>query len=143
MKTIYLAGGITGHSYAAATEWRLHVEACLGNRYHILDPMRDKGVLQGALTIEVEQSDPSLTPEKIFERDIADIDAADLLLVRLDTAKSVGTPWEMGYAYAKGKPVIAVAPIDLFQHPFVKCPSEAVFSCLDDAINYLILRGEG
>lgn len=140
MKSIYLAGGITGHSYITATEWRRHTEACLGSRYNIIDPMRDKGFLEGVLSIDVEQSDPSLTPEKIFARDIEDINRSDLLLVRLDTAKSVGTPWEMGYAYALNKPVVTVAPIELFQHPFVICPSEGVFSCLDDAINYLITQ---
>ncbi len=45
-----------------------------------------------------------------FENDVRGIDESDLVLAVLDGGSDVdsGTAWEMGYAYAKGKPVLGL-----------------------------------
>ena len=46
---------------------------------------------------------------RIMERDRAAIDACDVVVALLDGAQvDDGTAWEIGYAYAKGKPVIGI-----------------------------------
>ncbi len=46
----------------------------------------------------------------IFENDIRGIDESDIVLAVLDGGSDVdsGTAWEMGYAYAKGIPVLGL-----------------------------------
>ncbi|WP_094228884.1 nucleoside 2-deoxyribosyltransferase [Methanolobus psychrotolerans] len=46
----------------------------------------------------------------IFENDIRGLDESDIVLAVLDGGSDVdsGTAWEMGYAYAKGMPVIGL-----------------------------------
>lgn len=45
-----------------------------------------------------------------FENDVRGIDGSDLVLAVLDGGSDVdsGTAWEMGYAYAKGMPVLGL-----------------------------------
>ena len=48
-------------------------------------------------------------PRKIMERDRSAIDSSDFLVALLDgTQVDDGTAWEIGYAYAKGIPVIGI-----------------------------------
>ncbi|WP_342304260.1 nucleoside 2-deoxyribosyltransferase [Methanolobus sp. ZRKC5] len=46
----------------------------------------------------------------IFENDVRGIDESDIVLAVLDGGSDVdsGTAWEMGYAYAKGMPVLGL-----------------------------------
>ncbi|MBN2110620.1 MAG: nucleoside 2-deoxyribosyltransferase domain-containing protein [Methanosarcinaceae archaeon] len=48
--------------------------------------------------------------KKIFENDVKGIDESDIVLAVLDGGSDVdsGTAWEMGYAYAKGIPVLGL-----------------------------------
>jgi nucleoside 2-deoxyribosyltransferase len=45
-----------------------------------------------------------------FENDVRGIDRSDIVLAILDGGSDVdsGTAWEMGYAYAKGMPVLGL-----------------------------------
>ncbi len=48
-------------------------------------------------------------PEKFFKRDRDEIDASDFMIALLDwKGVSSGTAWELGYAHAKNKTVIAL-----------------------------------
>ena len=48
-------------------------------------------------------------PKQIMGRDRAAIDACDVVVALLDgTQVDDGTAWEIGYAYAKGKPVVGI-----------------------------------
>ncbi len=48
-------------------------------------------------------------PKRIMEKDKAAIDACDVVVALLDGAQvDDGTAWEIGYAYAKGKPVVGI-----------------------------------
>ncbi|MCR5814358.1 MAG: nucleoside 2-deoxyribosyltransferase [Desulfovibrio sp.] len=48
-------------------------------------------------------------PKNIMDRDRAAIDACDVVVALLDgTQVDDGTAWEIGYAYAKGKPIVGI-----------------------------------
>ncbi|MBQ7607226.1 MAG: nucleoside 2-deoxyribosyltransferase [Desulfovibrionaceae bacterium] len=48
-------------------------------------------------------------PRHIMDRDRAAIDACDIVVALLDGAQvDDGTAWEIGYAYAKGKPIVGL-----------------------------------
>ncbi len=48
-------------------------------------------------------------PKHIMERDRAAIDACNVMVALLDgTQVDDGTAWEIGYAYAKGRPVVGI-----------------------------------
>ena len=48
-------------------------------------------------------------PKHIMNKDRAAIDACDVVVALLDGAQvDDGTAWEIGYAYAKGKPVVGI-----------------------------------
>ena len=48
-------------------------------------------------------------PRKIMEKDSAAVDACDAVVALLDGAQvDDGTAWEIGYAYARGKPVVGI-----------------------------------
>lgn len=60
-------------------------------------------------------SDPVINAE----RDLQEIDSADIVLVMTENCEQVpgGMHWESGYAYAKGKAVIVVGPkVNIFYH---------------------------
>lgn len=49
------------------------------------------------------------TPAELMQRSFAEIDSSDLVVVEL-TEKGVGVGIEAGYAYAKGIPIVTIAP---------------------------------
>jgi nucleoside 2-deoxyribosyltransferase len=129
--TVYLAGGITGLSYEDATRWRNEVTEILSEfGYNILDPMRDNDFLHREVKIDCDinkHRGHNLSSESIFAKDIQDIDNSSIIFARLDTAKGFGTPFEIGYAYAKGKQIILIVPEAMVNHPFCSA-ADAVFT---------------
>ena len=56
-----------------------------------------------------QEKEVGLSAAGIFRADVGGIDAADALLAIVDGADAdSGTSWEVGYAYATGKPVLLV-----------------------------------
>jgi nucleoside 2-deoxyribosyltransferase len=125
---MYLAGGINGLSDQECREWREKAKVLLQG-HTILDPMdRDyRGI-----------EDQNF--EKIVTQDLADIDAADILIV--NAAKpSWGTAMEIRYASGeKKKPVIAftnslsLSPWLLFHCIVVNTLEEAAHLALKRAL---------
>lgn len=106
---IYLAGPITGLTYQEATGWRKQVAEALPDDWKILDPMRGKSHLRGvgALAANFDSGMDAVS------RDLSDIRSADVVLAHFAASPtaptvSLGTSCEIGYAYALGKPVVAV-----------------------------------
>lgn len=128
MSKVYLSGPITGLTYGEARfSWREVVAEELGkDGIEVLSPMRHEGHL-------AEMQDPICPdnlPNHFFShskmlvmKDFLDIDVSDIVLVNLLGAKVVsqGTIIEMGYAYAKQKPIIVVreANGNVHNSPFV------------------------
>ena len=128
-KTVYLAGGISGLSYQQATEWREIATAVLeAGGYRVLDPMRGKLDLIDEKEIHHDYQEEHLTPEAIFNQDLKDIEASDIIFARMDTAKSIGTPWEVGYAFAREKEIVLAVDQSIRKHPFVVGTTEYIYT---------------
>lgn len=114
-RKIYLAGPITGLTYAEATGWRTLVQQIL----------RPTGIecfspLLGADVI----NDDMATDRAIMSRDYHDVVTSDLIIANFLGAieKSTGTIMELGFAYAHRIPVIGVMEREgnAHDHPMVR-----------------------
>jgi nucleoside 2-deoxyribosyltransferase len=117
-KTVYLAGPITGLSYAGATDWREAAKRALLPDIEALSPMRAKEYLAhvGEFTSDGDAYEPysvMSTNRGITTRDRWDATRCDVLLVNLLGARavSIGTVMEIAWADLVRKPiVIAMEP---------------------------------
>jgi nucleoside 2-deoxyribosyltransferase len=140
MKTVYLAGGISHNTFDEATQWRtLAADYLALHGIKTLDPMRGKHADKWQ-DGEANFDHPGFSTAAIFFRDTADIQNSDAILVNLETAKSVGTPWEMGYAYALGIPLFIVCPVALHSHPFICEPAAQVSESFEAVLKDLVMR---
>ena len=117
---IYLAGPITGLTWAEATDWRKHTidkfKDLSGygrkmNNYVALSPLRGKEYLEKETDIKDEYDEFQLSTSKMINsRDMFDVRRSDLLIVNLlnATRVSIGTMLEIGAAYILNKPIIVV-----------------------------------
>lgn len=140
MKTVYLAGPISGQSYNEATDWRdLAKDFLEAADIEVRTPMRDK--LHLSASEELPRQDASRVlcrAPSIVARDFNDLRAADLVLANLlDTRRiSIGTLVELGYAAALGKPVVVVLSLTdpAYTHPFVLETAAAVVETLEEGL---------
>jgi len=99
-KIIYLAGPLFSR---AELEYNLKLkDLLLNNGFSVFLPQEDAE--DSALERE------SQNQEYIFMKCVEGVDTSDLVVAVLDgvDVDSGGTAWEIGYAYAKGKPVIGL-----------------------------------
>jgi nucleoside 2-deoxyribosyltransferase len=116
MKTVYLAGPITGLNYAGATDWRNYAILELGKHNIVgLSPMRAKNYLSHIQNFTADgdayRALSVLSSNKgIMTRDRFDATRCDALLVNLLGAKavSIGTVMEMAWADAYRTPIVCV-----------------------------------
>jgi nucleoside 2-deoxyribosyltransferase len=74
----------------------------------LVDILREKHSVFLPQEIEPKRTGPEMVKE-IFDLDVAGIDACDWVVAIMDQPDpDSGTCWEVGYAYAKGKPVLLV-----------------------------------
>lgn len=136
MKTVYLAGPITGCSYEECTRWREEFVKTVGPTVKCLDPMRDKDFLKGTDILGSCYDLPLATARGIFTRDYNDCATCDLLIVNFLDAKiaSIGTCFEIAWCYQNKKPIVLIMKEDnIHNHAFiteaagfiVKTPEEA------------------
>lgn len=153
MSSVYLAGPIAGLAYDDATDWRNEaIEEIVGLGYEVFSPMREKSELREVYKGKVLDPTADLDMGGPFGRDIFDIDRSDVVLANLiamDTP-SIGTMFELGYAYKGGKFILVVmepwqdlpAPRagDKGYHPFIQgaATKGAVVHSLNAA--YRVLR---
>lgn len=124
---VYLGGPITGLSFDTAKDWReqLVARSDWPTGWVPLSPMRDKEQfrMEGPLPSTFDgEREP-------FEQDLSDIRQADALVFNFLGASwaSIGSCAEMGYAYALGKPILAVVEKGtIHDHLFVNNMAEAV-----------------
>jgi len=98
-KIIYLAGPLFSR---AELEYNLKLkDMLLNNGFSVFLPQEDAE--DSALERE------SQNQEYIFMKCVEGVDASDIVVAVLDGVDvDSGTAWEIGYAYAKGKPVIGL-----------------------------------
>ena len=119
-KLVYLAGPITGCSYAQSRHgWRVSARKQLnplhdstGIRIDVASPLRNKGFLEGEIAIKGDAdayrhvANGLAAPKGIVTRDRWDCQRADLVLVNFLEAQrvSIGTCIEFGWADAARVP---------------------------------------
>jgi nucleoside 2-deoxyribosyltransferase len=110
--TVYLAGPISGESFAGASDWRDFATERLATAGIIaLSPLRHKTYLAEEKSIQDSYSEFALsTAQAITARDRFDVQRCDVVLMYLVGAKkvSIGTMIEAGWADAFRKPVVLV-----------------------------------
>jgi hypothetical protein len=112
MKTVYLAGPITGLSYEGCTDWRELAIKELGiAEITGLSPMRAKDYLKDESFVGDEYQNTVLSSSRgIITRDRWDTTRCDLILVNFLGAEkvSIGTVMELAWADAFRTPSIVV-----------------------------------
>jgi len=134
MKTVYLAGPITGLTFEGAADgWRAQVPALLPG-VRCLSPLRGIETLaREYLPVKHVSGDDA---KQIVTRDFNDIKTCDALLVNFLGAErvSIGTCWELGAAYTLQKPVVVVmepAWANVHDHAFVHHTAMVVVPTLE------------
>lgn len=139
MKKIYLAGPITGLTYAeSAFGWRETIKTLLPE-FDLFSPMRGKdflakdGVLRGA-----DERHPVSSINGILGRDRNDVRTCDLMIACFledPGVPSLGTAMEFGWADAWRKPIIMVAEPTSAQrnHPMLQGAATYIVDTLQEA----------
>lgn len=123
-RKVYLAGAISGLSYADGQDWRTYAtEKLAESGIDGFSPLRAKDYLaaHGLLTGSYEQF-PLSTAAGIMTRDHYDCMTADVILMNLlNTQKvSIGTVMEAAWAFAYRKPLVMIMePGNLHEHPML------------------------
>ncbi|HOW37212.1 MAG TPA: nucleoside 2-deoxyribosyltransferase [Candidatus Pacearchaeota archaeon] len=112
MKSVYLAGPITGLSYNGCTDWRKYAIAEL-RKWGIagISPLRAKEYLASETNVADKYDNFVLSTQKgITTRDRFDVNSCDVMLANLLGAQkvSIGTMIEYGWADAARKPIITI-----------------------------------
>lgn len=146
MKTVYLAGPITGFTFDGCTDWRNYARDELAKvGIQGLSPMRGKEYLESIARDKVFTADGDKYSEHgvlstnrgIMTRDRWDATRCDVLLVNfLGSEKaSIGTCMEIAWADLKRTPIVCVmAPGDPHQHGMILEAIGYRVSTLDNAL---------
>ena len=126
-KTVYLSGPIMDEHEGTAREWRESAKKMLGEKFHLLDPMRRKFVDR-----QVDSAN------EIVEFDLQDVRDADLLLVNYNRP-SIGTSMEVFYAaHDQGKFVVAFSPLEFKDcSPWMAKFCTKILPDLESAVQYI------
>lgn len=121
---VYLAGPINNCTDSECKDWRKELITTVQDMI-FFDPMtRD---YRG-------KEDESVA--EIVEKDKADIDASDVLLVKYDKP-SVGTSMEVLYAWERDKQVVIVADSATKISPWLRYHSHKIVSSFSDALQFI------
>lgn len=142
---VYLAGPITGLSYAGATDWRVDVAAKLLPGIVGVSPMRGKEYLAsleqiGGTPNEAYMVHAMSTPKSITARDRYDTTTSDAVLMNVlgATRVSIGTMIEAGWADAHRVPLILVIEAgNVHSHAMLDQVAGYVVETLDEAVHVL------
>lgn len=153
--TVYTAGPIAGCDWDGAVDWRNWVEEQLPEcdvrspmrgkdflkRMHHMPDGQDfkKGVLEKKAKTNIDAAISS--QHAIVVRDHWDVTKADILFVNLLASKelelaSIGTSFELAWAWEAQKPAIVVmqAKGNPNDHPFIREAAYAVVESLEEAV---------
>lgn len=140
---VYCAGPVSGLSYKEAITWRRKVARRL--KRHDIDallPLTREKALRKEKRIDPRgyPDVPGCRPNDVFRTDVDMLERADWVLVNLLGAKtvSIGTVWEIGWAYAHGVSVVlAMEDGNPHDHLFITQSTEE-FSTVDEAIKHIL-----
>ena len=130
---IYLAGNIHGLEREDCEGWRKRAKEKLDD-YDIktFSPIRGN-------SIDMQGYDcDDLSGRGAVQRDLGDIDNADLVLAKMDFP-GIGTSMEIMYAGIRHKPVLLITTSDKVKnHYWIRYFATRIFSNLEDALDYII-----
>lgn len=143
MKSVYLAGPITGTTYNEATDWRGDARRKLwDNGIDGLSPMRGKEFLDTPEKIRQTYVDVLQGSSSwINTRDYNDVRRADAILVNFLGAGrvSIGTVLEIGFAKALNKPIVVVMDRgNVHDHVMIDHGYTVIVPTLEDGINAIV-----
>lgn len=134
---VYLSGPIGPVTFEEASGWRRDVTDRLqAVGIQTIDPMRGR---QEGLSWREQFG----TPQALVRRDLADIDASDLVLIHIPTGVRglVGTICEIWEASSCEKPTILVCDDPYYtNHPWILVACAQIFPTFDAAIEYIVKR---
>lgn len=109
--SVYLAGPISGCSYAGATDWRDAAKSWLEPDIAAFSPMRHKEYLLGEHAIQDSYDQHYLsTMRAIMTRDFRDATKCDMIIANVAHAPrvSIGTVMEIAWGFQARVPVVLV-----------------------------------
>jgi nucleoside 2-deoxyribosyltransferase len=140
-KLVYLAGPISGLSFAGATEWRIEAIRKLAEHgIQGLNPLRFKDYLLHKTRLEDTYADLNILSSQkgITTRDRWDCQRSDIVLVNLLGAieKSIGTCLEFGWADSARVPIVTVMePGNVHDHAMIREVSGFIVPTLAEALD--------
>jgi len=139
MFKVYLAGPISGLTFAGAQEWRNEFTRRVDSRIKAYSPLRGKDYLAGLGVLEQSYENfPLSTDQGLTTQDRYDCMGADLVVFYLLGAQriSVGPMIEMGWCDAARKPAVLVIEKEgnPHDHPMVRQTVPFRVDNLDDAL---------
>lgn len=148
---VYMAGPISGLTYADGQSWRDYVAANLPQEIRAISPLRAKAQALARVGIITDsyEDNPLTSTSGITTRDRQDCTRADAVIFNMLGAKtvSVGTCIEFGWADAHRIPIILVMEKtgNLHEHPMVRGVAGYRVETLDQGIAILeaVLMPEG
>ena len=147
MKSIYLAGPISGESYEGVMAHINKRRWILEPHYEVLHPMTGKSYLRTETKFKaVGYDNPVSTNRAIVGRDHWMVNQCDILYADLINTEivSIGTVCEIAWAYEMRKLVIlALEEVNIHQHAFVLEMADTIFPSVEEANLYLIKLAGG
>lgn len=145
---VYLSGPITGLSFSEAVGWTDYaIERFIQETQNEIvgyKPLRGKEFLKDVVNLDAMgyATNPLSGPQAIVGRDRYDVETTDAMLVNLLDAKrvSIGTMYEMAWAFYLRKPVVLVMENDgtnVHQHCFVEQSCTHRCHDIDTGINLI------
>lgn len=127
---IYLGGPISGLTYDQASEWRLSLADELpAHGWTGLSPLDYNGNPRDRAAVLdpwfEDMFDDDVTPEQAVHADFRMIERSSAVLFNFEqptTTVSLGSLVELGYAYAKSKPIVVICDPSRpsrYEHPFI------------------------
>jgi len=152
MFSVYLAGYIHGEVLDKCIEWRNKIKEFFYlnpkwfKEIFILDPLNGKDL--NSITPDGLKS--NIPSQAIVHGDYLSVKRADLIVANLNTfgknRASVGTFFELAWAYEQKKPVIIITDEEQYlEHPFIKTTASVFVKSVDELlekkyINYFYKR---
>ena len=142
---VYTAGPIAALSWDAAVDWRYYVSDRMSKYCDVRSPMRGKEFLskKEVMPLTAGELEPIASQHAIVIRDHNDVEQADVIIANLlpsvDIGRaSIGTAFELGWAYMTHTPAIVVMKDDNNPnwHPFVLEAAYVVVDSLRDAVDF-------
>lgn len=120
---IYLSGGMTNLSFDESNMWRCEVEKYFrDNNVEIFNP-----VIKNKLEDNIGS----------MRYDLDKLNQADLVVVNFNNQKSIGTAFELGYAYERRIPIIGLNETGERLHTWLSSCCVHVFTDMNEMLDFV------